>query len=191
MSLKPTCVLVVVLTACAPSRDPASRDTPRVVFRFSDSVPPPPRVAAHVVGPSLIAVVVEVDTIEAGWLIGRARAVAADDTSESTVSLNQRLVSDTVWLHAEPSRRYLVSAQLEATRVPSYKSLWTAGVQLEVPRAPSAPPQAPGGLTARAESPYAVSLKWQDRSASEYGFAIERAGAGSLTFERVGVVRMN
>ena len=191
MSLKPTCVLVAVLTACARTRDAPSSDTPRVVFRFSDSVPPPPRISAHVVAPSLIAVVIQIDTIEAGWLVGRARAVADLDTSESTVSLNQKQLSDTVWLHAEPAKRYLVSAQLESTRVPSQKSRWTAAVRLEVPRAPSTAPQAPASLTARAESPYAVRLAWQDRSESEHGFAIERAAAGKPTFERVAVVRTN
>lgn len=139
----------------------------------------------------MIAVVVHVDSIEAGWLVGRARAVAADDTAESTVTLNQDRLSDSVWLHAQSSGRYLVSAQLETTRVPSHQSPWTADMELKVPPAPSVAPQAPAALRAEPAAPYAIHLTWQDHSRDEHGFAIERAGSGNPTFIRVGILQTN
>lgn len=61
---------------------------------------------------------------------------------------------------------------------------WTSAV-------PKPPPIAPTGLVASASSPTQVTLIWQDTSAVEDGFQIERRGGSTAEFTQVGVVAAN
>ena len=61
---------------------------------------------------------------------------------------------------------------------------WTSAV-------PKPPPTAPSGLVASASSPTQVILVWQDTSAVEDGFQIERRGGTSAEFSQIGVVAAN
>lgn len=61
---------------------------------------------------------------------------------------------------------------------------WTSAV-------PKPPPSAPGGLVASPTSPTQVTLVWQDTSAVEDGYLIERRGGSSADFNQIGVVSFN
>ncbi|HSB11906.1 MAG TPA: putative Ig domain-containing protein [Blastocatellia bacterium] len=61
---------------------------------------------------------------------------------------------------------------------------WTSAV-------PKPAPSAPGGLVASASSPTQVTLVWQDASAVEDGYQIERRGGTSADFNQIGVVSFN
>jgi len=61
---------------------------------------------------------------------------------------------------------------------------WTSSV-------PRPAPSAPAGLVASPTSPTQVALVWQDTSAVEDGFQIERRGGSSADFSQIGVVGAN
>lgn len=61
---------------------------------------------------------------------------------------------------------------------------WTSAVPKPVPTAPSS-------LVASANAPTQVTIVWQDTSATEDGFQIERRGGSSADFSQIGVVSFN
>jgi hypothetical protein len=104
------------------------------------------------------------------------------------VFLSGRSYQGTHWQRVDgvlPSGRYRYKARAESGTSRDADSAWSETVEVVTPAAPTDSPATPTALTATADGPFRIELRWQNRGQNEYGFEVQKRTSSG--YVRVGL----
>src|SRR5439155_12325051 len=175
------------IAAVTPAAQPTPRTLPPQLPRGSRLQPP--RLTLTASGPVLIRVTADTAPGEPvnGIRVERAPETGGQEFFFFGNGFQYEGSHGSAIQYALPDTTYRYRATAVSGRSDLLDSAPSEEVSVRTPSEPDAPPAAPTWLVARAVSPFAIELDWDDRSDNEYGFEVEqRTNEGK--FARVALV---
>jgi len=175
------------IAAVTPAAQPTPRTLPPQLPRGSRLQPP--RLTLTASGPVLIRVTADTAPGEPvnGIRVKRAPETGGQEFFFFGNGFQYEGSHGSAIQYALPDTTYRYRATAVSGRSDLLDSAPSEEVSVRTPSEPDAPPAAPTWLVARAVSPFAIELDWDDRSDNEYGFEVEqRTNEGK--FARVALV---